>query len=107
MVRLVLTTFATAEEAAAVIRPVVEEKLAACGTVLPGARSIYHWHGTVEDTTEAVVLFKTTADRLSALRDRVLALHPYETPEWVVIAPTDVSPAYAAWVQATVGDPGA
>lgn len=104
MTRLVLTTFATAEDAAAVVRPVVEENLAACGTLLPGARSIYRWQGAVEDAAEVVVLLKTTAGRLPALRERVLALHPYETPEWVVLDPTEVSPAYAAWVQAATGD---
>ncbi len=37
MIRLVLTTFGNAEDAAGVIRTLVEERLAACGTILPGS----------------------------------------------------------------------
>ena len=40
---LVLTSFQDADAAAAAARILVEEKLAACGTVIPGARSIYEW----------------------------------------------------------------
>ena len=102
MIRLAVTTFATPDEAAATVRTLVEEKLAACGTLLPGARSIYRWQDAIEDATETVVLLKTSEDCLPALRDRLLALHPYETPEFIVVRPDDVSPAYAFWVQSVV-----
>ncbi len=39
--RIVLATFGSEEDAARVVRILVEEKLAACGTMIPGARSIY------------------------------------------------------------------
>jgi periplasmic divalent cation tolerance protein len=104
MVRLIFTTFATAEEATAVVRTLVEEHLAACGTILPGARSIYLWQGAIEEAAEAVVLLKTTADRCPALRERLLALHPYETPECLTVNPDEVAPAYAAWIHRVAGD---
>lgn len=103
--RLVLSTFASEENAAAVVRVLVEEHLAACGTVLPGARSIYRWKDAVEDTPETVVLFKTTAAAEAAFRRRLAELHPYETPEIVTLTPADVAPAYAAWVAAQVAAP--
>ena len=99
MVRLVLTTFAAPEEAARVARVLVGENLAACGTVLPGARSIYSWNGRIEDTTETVLLIKTTAAQFPALEKRLTALHPYETPEIIALDPEAVSPAYARWVE--------
>lgn len=98
MIRLVISTFADSEQAASVVRTLVEERLAACGTILPGARSIYRWQGVIEDAGEVMVFLKTTADRLSALQERLLALHPYETPEVIVIDPSAVSPAYAEWL---------
>ncbi len=103
MIRLVLTTFATSEDAATVIHKLVEEKLAACGTILPGARSIYGWKGEIEDTTEVMVFLKTVPEKLAALQARLTELHPYETPEILAIDPTGVSPAYAAWINAQVG----
>lgn len=103
MIRLVLTTFATGEVAASVVRKLVEEKVAACGTILPGARSIYAWKGAVEDADEVVVFFKTAAEKLPALQARLLELHPYETPEILALDPTGVSADYAAWVVEQVG----
>ncbi len=103
MIRLVLTTFANSEDAATAVRKLVEEKLAACGTIVPGARSIYLWKGGMEDTAEAVVFFKTTTEKLPALEVRLRELHPYETPEIIALEPTGVSTAYAAWVTGQVG----
>jgi len=100
MIRVVLTTFANSDDAARVVRMLVEEKLAACGTLLPGARSIYSWQGKIEDSAEAVVLMKTTASKYESLRERLLALHPYETPEIIALDPSDVAPKYADWLTA-------
>lgn len=98
MTRLVLTTFADPEVAARVIRTLVEARLAACGTIHPGARSIYHWNGAIEDTAEVTVTLKTTVELYPALEARLTELHPYETPEIVAIDPAAVSGPYAKWV---------
>jgi periplasmic divalent cation tolerance protein len=98
MIRLVLTTFASAEEAAKAVRLLVEEQLIACGTILPGARSIYRWKDAIEDSAESVVILKTSADGFDALEKRLRAIHPYETPEIIALDPTAVSKDYADWV---------
>ena len=98
MIRLVLTTFATAEDAAKAVRILVDEQIIACGTILPGARSIYRWKAAIEDSEEAVVLLKTSAERFPALEERLRAIHPYETPEIVALDPAAVSKDYADWV---------
>jgi periplasmic divalent cation tolerance protein len=98
MIRLVLTTFANAEDAAKAVRVLMDEQIIACGTILPGARSIYRWKGAIEDTAESVVLLKTSAERFPALEERLRAIHPYETPEIVALDPAAVSKAYADWV---------
>jgi len=96
--RLVLTTAATPEEAARIGRALVEERLAACATALPGALSIYRWQGKIESSEEAVLLLKTEADRLSALEARLRELHSYETPEFLVLAVEGGSDRYLAWL---------
>jgi periplasmic divalent cation tolerance protein len=98
MMRIVLTTFANAEDAAKAVRVLVDEQVIACGTILPGARSIYRWKEAIEDTEEAVVLLKTTVERFPALEERLRAIHPYETPEIVALDPTAVSKDYADWL---------
>ena len=80
MIRLIFTTFA------------------ACGTILPGARSIYRWKDAIEDNGESLVLLKTAVERYPDLERRLRAIHPYETPEIVALDPAAVSSEYAAWV---------
>ena len=96
-VRVVLVT-APAEEAAALARAVVTERLAACVNVVPGVRSIYRWEGEVQDDVEALLVIKTTEARLEALVERVNALHSYDLPEVLALPVAGGSPAYLAWV---------
>lgn len=102
MVLLVFCTFPDADTAAAVTKTLVGEKLIACGTILPGARSIYEWEGKMEDATEVLVLFKTVGPTYAKLEKRLLKLHPYDMPEIVALEAGAASKAYAAWVAATV-----
>jgi periplasmic divalent cation tolerance protein len=104
---LAFSTFASEEDAARVARALVTERLAACGTLLPGARSLYRWQGAVADEREVVVLLKTRRSAWPALEARLRELHPYETPECVAVELSGGSPAYLAWLAASVGPPGA
>lgn len=100
MIRLVITTFSGSDDAAKAVRLLVEERLAACGTILPGARSIYAWEGSVEDASEVVVVLKTSAAAWPALEARLREVHPYKVPEIIALDPESVSGEYAAWVAA-------
>ena len=100
MVLLVFCTFPDADTAAAVTKTLVGEKLIACGTILPGARSIYEWEGKMEDATEVLVLFKTAGPAYAKLEKRLRKLHPYDMPEIVALEAGAASKAYAAWVAA-------
>lgn len=103
--RIVLTTAANPEEAGRLGRALVEERLAACATVLPAAHSIYHWQSQIETSDECVLLFKTVAGRLVALEARLHDLHSYETPEFLVLPVEAGSHAYLAWLQASLREP--
>ncbi len=95
---VVLVTAPSAEKAADIARALVEERLAACGNVVPSVRSIYRWEGKVQDEAEALLVLKTTRARFPALRDRVLALHPYQVPEVLALPVEAGSEGYLAWV---------
>jgi periplasmic divalent cation tolerance protein len=95
---VVLVTTPTPERAAEIARALVEERLAACGNVLPAIRSVYRWEGKVQDDQEALLVLKSTRDRFEALRDRVLALHPYQVPEVIALPVEAGSAAYLAWI---------
>ena len=94
----VLTTLGADADAAAFARTLVEEKLAACVSVLPPMISVYRWQGTIEEAREQQLVIKTTADRIAALQERFRNLHPYDLPEFAVMRPEHVSPLYRDWV---------
>ena len=76
----------------------VGERLAACVNVLPGVGSTYRWQGTIETTTECLLLIKTTRDRLAPLTARVQALHPHELPEVLAVEAAGGLAPYLDWV---------
>ena len=82
---IVFTAFADEETAASVTRRLVEERLIACGNLIPGARSLYRWQGEIADTREVVVIMKTRKQDWTAFMSRLHELHPYETPECVAV----------------------
>ena len=96
--RVVLITH-PARGAAAFARDLVEKRLAACVNRLP-IRSTYRWKGVLEEAGEVLLLVKTSAARIRALERAVRAGHPYELPEFVVLAPERVEARYGAWVAA-------
>jgi uncharacterized protein involved in tolerance to divalent cations len=84
------------------VRTLVEERLAACGTLLPGGRSFYRWEGALTDAPEVVVLLKTRKQDWPALMSRLHELHPYTTPECVAVRLAAVAPKYAAWLESAL-----
>ena len=95
---IVFTTFANEEDAARVVRVLVDERLAACGTLLPNARSIYRWEGKIADEREVSVMLKTRKQDWAALVSRLHDLHPYDTPECVAVRIAAGAPKYMAWL---------
>lgn len=95
----VYVTAADADEAARIARAVVEDQLAACANVIPAIRSIYRWQGTVEDSAEAAVIFKTRAALVPALEARVRELHSYEMPCIVAWPIVGGAADYLDWVR--------
>ncbi len=101
--RIVMTTVASQEEATRLGRTLVEERLAACATLLSPVQSIYRWQGKIDSTAESLLLLKTAADQLPALEVRLQELHSYETPEFLVLEIEAGSHAYLEWLNASVG----
>ena len=103
---VVLSTAPSAEEAVSIGRRLVEEHLAACVNVLPGARSIFFWEGRVQEVDEAVLVIKTRSERYAELERRILALHSYSVPEVLALPVTSGSAAYTAWLRESVASVG-
>jgi periplasmic divalent cation tolerance protein len=96
---VVLTTLASDAEARQFVRGLVDDRLVACGTVLPEATSVYRWEGAVTEEHEAVVLLKTTAARWPALLEAIRARHPYQVPELLALPAAHGLDRYLAWLR--------
>lgn len=97
--KLALTN-APPDRAGEIARVLVEEGLVACVN-LTGVRSLYRWKGAVCDEPEVTLLMKVRDEGVDRLRARVLELHPYELPEFIVVAVEAAGslPAYLGWVE--------
>jgi periplasmic divalent cation tolerance protein len=95
---LILTTVPSEALGEEIARVLVTERLAACVNVGAPMTSIYRWKGDVERETERQLTIKTTADRVTAIQQRIKELHSYELPEFIVIEAAGGSEAYLNWV---------
>jgi len=108
---LVLSTCGSTQEAERLGRALIEQQLAACVTVLPGARSFYRWQGAIESAEECVLLIKSSAGLFPALTAAIQRLHSYEVPEILAVPIADGSPKYLEWFEGNLrsaaepGDP--
>jgi periplasmic divalent cation tolerance protein len=98
-VLLCYCTCPNAESAQHLADALVGEALAACVNRIPGIHSTYRWKGEVTTDAEELLLIKTTASRFEALKERLLALHPYELPELIAVPVERGHAAYLDWVR--------
>ncbi len=99
---MAFTTCPDASTAEGIAAQLVEARLAACVTIVPGATSIYQWQGAIEKESEMLLLIKTTGERWDALCETLAAAHPYEVPELVATPLTQVSAPYLEWLRQAV-----
>ncbi|HEX3471907.1 MAG TPA: divalent-cation tolerance protein CutA [Silvibacterium sp.] len=99
---IVLSTAGSPEEAARISRALVERRLAACVSCLPGLASTYRWQGAIEEAREVLLIIKTSTERLTGLEAVLRELHSYEVPELLVLPVAAGSQPYLDWLLAAV-----
>ncbi len=99
-----LTTVGSAGDAERIARTLVERRLAACVSVVPGIVSVYRWQDAVEREDEWLLVIKTGAEQLEPLREALVALHPYELPELIALPVAGGHAPYLAWLAESVRD---
>jgi periplasmic divalent cation tolerance protein len=95
---VVFSTAPSAEVAETIARALLDERLIACASLLPGVTSLYRWQGAVQRDAEVLMVMKTRRERVPALLRRLPGLHPYDVPEALALPVVDGLPAYCRWV---------
>jgi len=95
---VVFTTVSNEDEAVTLIRTLLERRLIACGTMVPGARSLYRWQGKIADEREILLVLKTRSARVDALQAAFGELHPYKVPELLALSVDTGLEKYLEWI---------
>jgi len=96
---VVLSTCATEEDAGKLARVLVEARVAACVTVVPGARSVYRWQGAIESAAECLLVIKSSRPLFGALRTALEQAHAYEVPELLALPVVEGAAGYLNWLE--------
>ena len=95
---LVYCMASSEDEGKKIAYTLIEKKLAACCNILPGATSIFHWEGKVEESSETLLLIKTTQKKYEQLEKEIKMIHSYSIPEIIATKIETGSSAYIDWV---------
>jgi len=95
---LVLVTAPDLRAARSLAKAALQARLAACVNLVPKIESHYWWRGKLERGAEVLLVLKTSATNLRALEKCILANHPYDTPEFLVVRLSKGTERYLAWL---------
>jgi periplasmic divalent cation tolerance protein len=99
---VVLVTAPDLKVARQLAHAALEARLAACVNLVPKLESHYWWRGKLESSAEVLLLLKTTQASLPALEKVIVAHHPYDTPEFVVLSLAGGHERYLGWLASSL-----
>jgi periplasmic divalent cation tolerance protein len=96
---VVSTTVEQLADAETIAQALVRERLAACVQQQGEVTSTYYYDGKMENSSEYLLIIKTTASRYKALEKRLVELHPYELPEIIAVSVRSGLSDYLDWIE--------
>jgi len=103
---VILVTAPAIEEAEAIARRLLEQRLIACANLVAGVRSLFRWEGKIDEADEVLVVMKTRQELLDAVTGAVREMHSYDVCEVIGLPFVGGSEAYLRWVDESVGTAG-
>src|SRR5882757_5913957 len=94
---IVLITTPDLKTARVLAKAALSAKLIACANLVPKIESHYWWQGKIESSAEVLLVLKAPKSKLVALEKLILARHPYDTPEFLVLPLAAGNGKYLAW----------
>jgi periplasmic divalent cation tolerance protein len=101
---LVLVTAPNVKAAREIARAALDQRLVACANLVPRLESHYWWEGKIHRSSEVLILFKTRRRLLASLEKLVIRVHPYDTPEFLVVGLSDGNARYLSWLTSSTGE---
>ncbi len=98
--KILLTTYPNeGREPRQLLTALLKKKLIACANVMNYAKSYYLREGKIKKDEEKLILMKFPEEKASELFSFIKKLHPYESPELIVLNPESVDENYLKWFQ--------
>lgn len=97
--RIVLVTAPDLKIARKLARAALDARLIACANLVPRIESHYRWQSKIESSMEVLLVLKTTKARLAKLEKLIVSIHPYDTPEFLVLPLRGGNPRYLDWLR--------
>jgi len=95
---VVFVTAPDLKTARALARAALRPRWIACANLVPRIESHYWWQGKIESSGEVLLILKAQKSKLPALERLILAKHPYDTPEFLVLPLHAVNQRYLKWL---------
>jgi periplasmic divalent cation tolerance protein len=95
---VILVTANSEGSAVKISKHLVENRLAACASIVPKIRSFYIWEDEVCDDEEYLLIIKTRGDLFERVRDAIVEIHDYDVPEIISLPIVGGIDSYLDWI---------
>jgi periplasmic divalent cation tolerance protein len=92
------TTTDSKKNAQEIARVLVKGRLAGCVQILGPISSIYQWKGKMQKDEEWLCIIKSEQKCFESIREAIVAIHPYDTPEIIATDIVAGSHEYLKWL---------
>ena len=97
-ISIIFVTCPSVEEARTIAKALIDERLAACVSIIPEIISIYHWEGVVQEYSESLLKVKTKSSYFEKVSNKVKKMHSAVLPEIVEVKITQATNEYKMWL---------
>ena len=99
---IILITTSTEKEAEKIASALLNQKKAACVSILPGVNSFFWWQGKIDSASEVLLVVKTKSGLLDDIVKLVKKLHSYDVPEIIALPIIGGNEEYLKWINDSV-----
>ena len=98
---IALVTAPDMKTARRLAKAALQKRLVACANLVSKIESHYWWQGKIETSAEVLIVFKTARAQLKALEKLIVAMHPYDTAEFIVLGIESGAKRYLQWMESS------
>jgi periplasmic divalent cation tolerance protein len=99
--KMLITTLPKNADIDAFSKQLLKDNLCVCIQAIPAISSYYIWENIVEHDDEIQLHIKFLAQHLNKLESTIVQMHPYDTPEIIVLNIDYVNEKYQKWANSS------